>query len=83
METGDIIRVILWPGMLYLIIRMGWRAYHYHTCCPDLMIARAAISVLFISRSLTMAENWHQPLLLVSWPFTVLAIFLVWRSKEL
>lgn len=83
MEIADVVRVILWPGMLYLIWRMGYRAYRGIYDSPSMMLARAAIITLFISRSLLMAEDWHQPLNWLSTPSTILAMFLVWRASEL
>lgn len=83
MEKADLVRVIIWPGILYLILRMGWRAYHNRDETMALMMARGALTVLFVSRSLIMAENWHQSLNWLSAPFTLVAMWLVWRSKEL
>lgn len=83
MEKADLIRVIIWPGILYLILRMGWRAYYRKYDAPALMMARGALTVLFVSRSLLMAQDWHQDLNWLATPFTIIAMWLVWRSKEL
>jgi hypothetical protein len=79
-ELADLVRVLIWPGILYLIVRMGYRGAT-RECSTDLMLARAALCVLFISRALTMAQHWHQPLNWASAPATIIAMALVWRSR--
>lgn len=85
MEKADLIRVLLWPGMLYLVIRMGYRAATRDDdgVTASMLLARAAISVIFITVSIAMALRWHQPLNPVVLPGLIAAIVLVWFAPDL
>lgn len=82
-DAADLVRVLIWPGELYLVVRMGYRAARRPVMTKGLMLGRAALGVLFFSNAITAAAHWHRPLTWTVTPFVVLAIVLVWSSRDL
>lgn len=83
-EWADLVRVLIWPGELYLLVRMGWRAaFRPERESNGMMAARSALAVLFFANAITAATRWHQPFTWTVTPFVLLAIVLVWASRDL
>lgn len=85
MDVADLVRLLLWPGMLYLVVRMGYRAATRDDdgVTASMLLARAALSIIFITISIAMALRWHQPLNPVVLPGLIAAIVLVWIAPDL
>jgi hypothetical protein len=71
--------------MLFLVVRMGYRAATRDDdgVTSSILLARAALSVVFITISIAMAFRWHQPLNPIVLPGLIVAIFLVWFAPDL
>lgn len=74
--------MLIWPGELFLLVRMGYRAVT-RPQTHSLMLARGALGVLFFSNAIAAAQHWHRPFTWTVTPFVVVACILVACSRDL
>lgn len=71
-------RALLWLAMVYLIVRLAFRAARGDT--PLLAWGRAALMFFMIQELVIDAERFHDPLTYEGVPIITIAVFCTWRA---